>query len=182
MLKQTTPSSPGTRTSFISPYIFLPGKEIAQVEKALDQEIERLQKELVSERDLEKAKNLIEAAFIFRQDSLFAQAMLLAAMRFLSVGGRSMNTFRPSENFHRKISSGWQNATWSLRNRPWEFSSLAAPRWEILANPGGRRDDPGDSFQMNRTPFRYRSKVTTQRKEMTVNSILPRASSRSFSC
>jgi zinc protease len=54
----------------------LPGKEVAEVEKAFNQEIERLQKEVVGKQELEKAKNQIEASFIFGQDSLFYQAML----------------------------------------------------------------------------------------------------------
>jgi zinc protease len=56
----------------------LPGKNPAEVEKAIDLELERLQKEPVSDRELEKAKNQLEAAFIFGQDSFFYQAMLLA--------------------------------------------------------------------------------------------------------
>ncbi len=56
----------------------LPGKEVGEVEKALNEEIERLQKELVGERELEKAKNQLESSFIYGQDSLFFQAMVLA--------------------------------------------------------------------------------------------------------
>jgi zinc protease len=56
----------------------LPGKEITEVEKALDQEVERLKKEMVGEQELEKVKNQLEASFVFGQDSLFFQAMLLA--------------------------------------------------------------------------------------------------------
>jgi zinc protease len=56
----------------------LPGKEVGEVEKALDQEVERLQKELVGEHELAKAKNQLEASFIYGQDSLFFQAMILA--------------------------------------------------------------------------------------------------------
>ena len=56
----------------------LPGKEVGEVERALDQEVERLQKELVGEHELAKAKNQLEASFIYGQDSLFFQAMLLA--------------------------------------------------------------------------------------------------------
>jgi zinc protease len=56
----------------------LPGKEVADVEKSLEQEIDRLKKEPVSDKELLKAKNQIEAAFIYAQDSLFSQAMLLA--------------------------------------------------------------------------------------------------------
>ena len=56
----------------------LPGKEVTDVEKALEREVERLQKEPVGARELEKAKNQLESSFIFAQDSLFYQAMLLA--------------------------------------------------------------------------------------------------------
>ncbi len=56
----------------------LPGKEVPDVEKAFDQEIERLQRELVGEQELKKVKNQLEASFIFGQDSIFNQARLLA--------------------------------------------------------------------------------------------------------
>jgi zinc protease len=56
----------------------LPDKDMAEIEKALDQEIERIKKEPVEEQELQKAKNQIEAAFVYGQDSLFYQAMLLA--------------------------------------------------------------------------------------------------------
>jgi zinc protease len=56
----------------------LPGKEVADVEKALDHEVGRLQKEPLGKRELEKAQNQLESAFIYGQDSLFSQAMLLA--------------------------------------------------------------------------------------------------------
>jgi zinc protease len=56
----------------------LPGKDMAAVEKALDEEVERLKKEPVGEHELQKAKNQMEADFIYSQDSLFYQAMLLA--------------------------------------------------------------------------------------------------------
>jgi zinc protease len=62
-------------------YVFaelLPGKDVAEVEKAMEQELERLRTEPVGERELQKAKNQLEAAFVFQQDSLFVQAMLLA--------------------------------------------------------------------------------------------------------
>jgi zinc protease len=56
----------------------LPGKEVSEVVEALDGEVERLQKERVQERELQKAKNQLEADFVYRQDSLFYQALLLA--------------------------------------------------------------------------------------------------------
>ena len=51
---------------------------LPSLEAALNREVERLQKEAVGERELEKAKNQLEAEFIYAQDSLFYQAMLLA--------------------------------------------------------------------------------------------------------
>ena len=73
----------------------LPGKEVAEVEKALDQEIERLQQEKVEDRELEKVKNQLEASFIYAQDSIFSQAMLLA--RYEIVGGwRAADDYLPS--------------------------------------------------------------------------------------
>jgi zinc protease len=78
----------------------LPGKEVAEVEKALDQEIERLQREPVTERELEKAKNQMEAAFIFRQDSVFAQAMLLAQHE-ITLTWKAIDDYIPSV---RKVS------------------------------------------------------------------------------
>lgn len=55
-----------------------PGKNVSDVEKALEDQLERLRREPVGESELEKAKNQLEAAFIFQQDSFFSQGMLLA--------------------------------------------------------------------------------------------------------
>jgi zinc protease len=55
----------------------LPGRSAADVEGALVAEIEKLRAQAPSEREIEKAKNVIEAAFVFAQDSLFYQALLL---------------------------------------------------------------------------------------------------------
>jgi zinc protease len=62
-------------------YLFatpLPGKQVGEVEKAIEEEIERLQKEPVEKQELDKVKNQLESSFIYSQDSLFFQAMLLA--------------------------------------------------------------------------------------------------------
>lgn len=58
----------------------MPGKKIEDVEKALYSEIEKLKTEPVSDRELQKAKNQIEASFIMGQDSIFYQAMLLGQL------------------------------------------------------------------------------------------------------
>jgi zinc protease len=73
----------------------LPGKEVADVEKALDQEVERLQKVPVGDHELVKAKNQLESSFIFGQDSLFYQAMLLAQHE-IAHSWRAIDDYLPS--------------------------------------------------------------------------------------
>jgi zinc protease len=73
----------------------LPGKELAEVGKVLQKEIERLQKEPVPEHELEKAKNQLEAAFVYGQDSPFFQAMLLAQHEIVS-SWRAIEDYIPS--------------------------------------------------------------------------------------
>jgi zinc protease len=80
----------------------LPGKEVAEVEKALDHEVRRLQKEPVGEKELEKAKNQLEAAFIYGQDSLFYQATLLAQHEICLDDWRAIDSYLPSI---RKVSA-----------------------------------------------------------------------------
>lgn len=78
----------------------LPGKEVAEVEKALDLEIKRIQEELVGEWELQKAKNQLEASFVFGQDSIFYQAMLLARHE-ITLNWRTIDDYLPAI---RKIS------------------------------------------------------------------------------
>lgn len=73
----------------------LPGKETTEVEKALDRELERLRREPAGERELEKAKNQLEAAFIMGRDSLFFQAMLLARYE-IALDWRRIDDYLPS--------------------------------------------------------------------------------------
>lgn len=62
-----------------------PGQTAETVERALLAEVERLKQGFVSETELTRAKNQIEADFVFRQDSLFRRASMLA--RFEMIGG-----------------------------------------------------------------------------------------------
>ena len=55
----------------------MPGKTTDDVEKALYAEIEKLKSAPVTDEEMQKAKNQIEASFIMGQDSIFYQAMLL---------------------------------------------------------------------------------------------------------
>jgi zinc protease len=61
----------------------MPDKQTAEVERAIDALIEQIKSEPVTDRELQKAKNQVEASFVFGQDSIFGQAMRLA--RFESV-------------------------------------------------------------------------------------------------
>ncbi len=69
-----TSIDPGLFTLYVQP---LPGIAVADAEVALGRQIERLRQEPPSAREMEKARNGIEASFVFAQDSLFYQAMLL---------------------------------------------------------------------------------------------------------
>jgi zinc protease len=73
----------------------LPDKDLAEIEKALDQEIECLKKEPVDDQELQKAKNRIEADFVYAQDSLFYQAMLLAEYE-ISSSWKAIDDYIPS--------------------------------------------------------------------------------------
>jgi zinc protease len=79
----------------------LPGKDVTEIEKALDKEIERLKTEPVNAHELQKAKNQIEAAFVYEQDSLFYQAMLLAQYE-VDGGWKAIDDYLPSI---RKVTS-----------------------------------------------------------------------------
>lgn len=69
-----TSIDPGLFTVYAQP---LPGVSAAAAEAALVRELEALRHAPPRPRELEKARNGIEAAFVFAQDSLFYQAMLL---------------------------------------------------------------------------------------------------------
>jgi len=58
------------------------------MEKALLEEMERLKKEPVTEEELTRAKNQVEAAFVFQEDSVHRRASLLA--RFELIGGYAL--------------------------------------------------------------------------------------------
>jgi len=71
------------------PYLFLfdataaPGKDIKDVENALYAAIEQIKKELPSEREVQKAKNQIEASFVMGQDSIYFQAQIAGMFEML---------------------------------------------------------------------------------------------------
>jgi zinc protease len=72
----------------------MPDKTAEEVERALLAEIERLQTEPVPDRELAKAKNQIEADFLFGQDSVFNLARQLAEYEIVS-GWRAWEAYLP---------------------------------------------------------------------------------------
>ncbi len=70
----------------------MPGKEPEQLERELEGLLEKLKTEVISARELEKAKNQIEAGFIFAQDSIFGQAMKLGYYE-ITGGWRRMENY-----------------------------------------------------------------------------------------
>jgi zinc protease len=71
------------------PFLFVfggtaaPEKNIEDVEKAIYMEVERIKKEIPSERDIQRAKNQIEASFIFAQDSTYTRAFYTGMFELL---------------------------------------------------------------------------------------------------
>jgi len=55
----------------------LPGKTVEELERALAAEVERLKTETVGAEELQRAKNQIESAFVFGQDSMYSRASTL---------------------------------------------------------------------------------------------------------
>ena len=72
----------------------LPGKAAAQLEKELLAEVDSLQRTPVSEHELAKAKNGIEARFIFAQDSMFYQGLVLGQYES-SASWRDVDNYLP---------------------------------------------------------------------------------------
>lgn len=83
--------SAGASYSSIQKYPFLfymygtalPGKTIDEVESGLYEEIEKIKNQPPTEREVQKARNQIEAEFIMGQDSVFFQAEMLGMFEML---------------------------------------------------------------------------------------------------
>lgn len=70
-----------------------PGRRAEEVEQAIYREIERLKAEPPSELELQRAKNQVEAAYVFGQDSNFRQAMLFGQAETVGAGWRHVEQF-----------------------------------------------------------------------------------------
>jgi zinc protease len=84
----------------IDPTIFsfsaqiMPDKDPAEVEKAIYANVEKLRSEPVTDKELEKAKNQVEAAFVLGQDSVFGQAMRIGRYE-ATADWRLLNSYLP---------------------------------------------------------------------------------------
>jgi len=70
-----------------------PGQKVQEVEQALYREIEQIQTILPTEQELQRAKNQVEASYVFGQDSIFRQAMLLGQAESVGAGWRHVEQF-----------------------------------------------------------------------------------------
>lgn len=70
-----------------------PGRTVEAVEQALYKEIAKLQAAPPQANELERAKNQVEAEYIFGQDSNFRQAMLLAQAETVGAGWQQVDRF-----------------------------------------------------------------------------------------
>jgi zinc protease len=64
-------------TLFLLSMRIAPGKKWQEAEAALYQEVEKLKSKPVTEKELQRAQNLVEAALVYGQDSLFFRARQL---------------------------------------------------------------------------------------------------------
>jgi zinc protease len=70
-----------------------PGAKIEEVERAIYKEFERIQETPPTEEELQRAKNQVEADYVFGQDSMFRQAMLLGQAETVGVGWHHIDKF-----------------------------------------------------------------------------------------
>jgi zinc protease len=70
-----------------------PGRKVEDVEQAIYREIERLQNEPPTDQELQRAKNQVEASYVFGQDSNFRQAMLLGQAETVGAGWRHIDAY-----------------------------------------------------------------------------------------
>src|SRR5260370_39689838 len=79
----------------------LPGQTPEAVEQALLGEGEQLKKEPVPAEELERARNQIEASFVWQQDSVFSRASVLGRFQMLG-SGRLLGDYLPRD---RKVTA-----------------------------------------------------------------------------
>ena len=123
---------PDTFTFYVT---LLPDRAVEEAERALEAELERLRRELISDEELQRAQNQLDASYRFGQDSVFNRAATLARHELLG-GWRLSEAYLPGSGPSRARTCGeWPSAiscpsagrrpSWCRRLRP---PSRSAPR------------------------------------------------------
>ncbi|MGH8503644.1 MAG: M16 family metallopeptidase [Gammaproteobacteria bacterium] len=69
------------------------GRSVAEVERALAEEIEKLRTELVTQAELDRVKAQVVAAEVYAQDSVMTQATALGALETVGVGWEAIEEY-----------------------------------------------------------------------------------------
>ena len=72
----------------------LPDRAVEEAERALEAELERLRRELISDEELQRAQNQLDASYRFGEDSVFNRAATLARHELLG-GWRLSEAYLP---------------------------------------------------------------------------------------
>ncbi|MBI5789402.1 MAG: insulinase family protein [Candidatus Schekmanbacteria bacterium] len=70
-----------------------PGKDVNALEQEIYKQLDLFKTELVSDEELQRAKNQVEAHFIFAQDSVFYQAMQIGELETIGVDHHYLEEF-----------------------------------------------------------------------------------------
>lgn len=69
------------------------GHDLQELERALRREVEILQKERVSDEELERVKTQVTAEAVYQRDSMFYQAMQIGLLETVGVGWRRLDEY-----------------------------------------------------------------------------------------
>jgi zinc protease len=75
------------------------GKDVAQLEKAIRKQLERLRDELITQDELERVKAQVVASKVYQQDSIFYQAMEMGTLETVGVG------WKVGEDYEKRIAA-----------------------------------------------------------------------------
>lgn len=84
-------------TLFLFDAVPAQGKTIAEVETALQQQIDRLKTELVTEAELKRIKAQVVAGKVYEQDSVFYQAMIIGQLETIGL------PYKTAEDYVEKV-------------------------------------------------------------------------------
>ena len=137
----------------------LPGKDFGEVERAIYDEVELLKTTPVGSRELEKAKNQLEATFVFDQESIFSLGQNLAqyeiALDWAAIGAYVPSIRSVSAQEIQRVASKYFTA----KNRT---VGILAPQTQPAATPSQGVPQPAGGGKKDRT---MRHRATDSRNE-----------------